>query len=356
MTAAVISVLVVDDSALMRELLTAMLQSDPEIHVAGAARDPLVAREMINRLNPDVITLDIEMPNMDGLTFLKKIMTLRPMPVVMVSALTQERADITLQALELGAVDFVAKPTSDLRQGLDAKKDEIIGKVKMAARARVQFGAQRKQPPKALENLGRNFSSSENIIAIGASTGGVEAIRQILTVLPADSPATLITQHMPPQFTTSFAERLNRICQVSVCEAAHGQRTLSGHVYITPGGRHLELARSGTHYICRLHDDVQVSGHRPSVDTLFRSVAKVAGRNAIGVLLTGMGKDGARGLLKMRNAGSTTFCQDEASCVIFGMPRAAIELGAVETQLPLSRIADGFLASCSDNYMRLTHA
>ncbi len=353
MSAAAITVLVVDDSALMRQMLTAMLQHDPEIEVVGAAPDPYIAREKIKKLNPDVVTLDIEMPKMDGLTFLEKIMTLRPMPVVMVSSLTQEGADATLHALELGAVDFVAKPASDLQQGLADKQDEIIAKVKMAAKARVKSGARGRAPPKVRPQLGSAIASTEKIIAIGASTGGVEALRAVVTVLPADCPAMLISQHMPAQFTTSFAARLNGISQVSVCEAGDGQRVLPGHVYIAPGDRHLELGRSGANYICRLRNGAEVSGHRPSVDVLFRSAANVAGKNAVGVQLTGMGKDGARGLLEMRNAGSATFGQDEASCVIYGMPKAAFELGAVETQLHLSHMAEGFLAACSDKNVRL---
>ena len=353
MTAAAIRMLVVDDSALMRQMLSAMLQSDPEIEVVGAAPDPFVAREKIKKLIPDVVTLDIEMPKMDGLTFLEKIMTLRPMPVVMVSSLTQEGADATLQALELGAVDFVAKPASDLQQGLAAKQDEIIAKVKMAAKARVKSGGRGNLTTKVRPQLRSAIASTEKVVAIGASTGGVEALREVVTVLPADCPAVLIAQHMPAQFTSHFAQRLNGICQVSVCEASDGQRALPGHVYIAPGDRHLELGRSGANYICRLHNGTEVSGHRPSVDVLFRSAANVAGKNAVGVQLTGMGKDGARGLLEMRNAGSATFRQDEASCVIYGMPKAAFELGAVETQLHLSRMAEGFLAACSDMNVRL---
>lgn len=347
-----IEVVVVDDSALMRQMLTVMLEKEPDIKVVGAAPDPYAAREMIKRLNPDVLTLDVEMPKMDGLSFLEKIMTLRPMPVVMVSSLTQEGADATLQALEIGAVDFVAKPTSDIQHGMGEKRDELVTKVRAAAAARVR-SKEPKGGVRVRPNIGNRIASTEKIIAIGASTGGVEAVRDIATVLPADCPAVLITQHMPVQFTASFAERLNGKCRVSVCEARDAQRVLPGHVYIAPGDRHLELAKSGANYICRLRDGETVSGHKPSVDVLFRSVAQVAGRNAIGAILTGMGKDGAQGLLEMREAGSPTFGQDEATCVVYGMPRVAFEIGAVEKQVRLSHMADAVLSACSESNVRL---
>ncbi len=332
-----ITVLIVDDSALIRQMLTKMLDSDPGITVVGAAPDPLSAREMIKRLNPDVLTLDIEMPKMDGIAFLEKIISLRPMPVVMISSLTQEGADIALQALEIGAVDYVGKPTSDLQEGLEKKAAEIISKVKAASRARISARkpANRDTAPVALGS----YKTTEQVILIGSSTGGVEAIREIITVLPPNSPAVLITQHMPASFTSSFAKRLDGVSKVTVCEASAGQRILPGHVYIAPGDQHLELAKSGANYICRLHDGEPVSGHRPSVDVLFESGAKVARSNAVGVILTGMGRDGAEGLLNMRKAGARTIGQDEASCVVYGMPKVAFECGGVEQQFPIGKIA-----------------
>jgi len=336
-------VLVVDDSALIRQLLTRMLSSDPDIEVVDTAPDPLIAREKIKRLNPDVVTLDIEMPRMDGLEFLRKIMALRPMPVVMVSSLTQEGADATLRALEIGAVDFVAKPTSDLQSGLLQKQAEIIQKVKVAAGARVRTRAIADGSPPQMLKSGPGYASTEKIIAIGASTGGVEAVTQILRVLPADSPAVLVTQHMPERFTTSFARRLDGLCAINVSEAQHGVRILPGHAYIAPGSTHLELGRSGANYVCTVERTDLVSGHCPSVDVLFHSVARAAGANAVAAILTGMGKDGADGLLALRRAGAHTIGQDEATCVVYGMPRVAFEAGAVETQLPIGRIAGELL-------------
>jgi two-component system chemotaxis response regulator CheB len=338
-------VLIVDDSALVRQMLGQLLASDPAISVVGAAPDPLVARDMIKSLNPDVVTLDIEMPRMDGLAFLEKIMTLRPMPVVMISSLTQRGADTALRALEIGAVDYVAKPTIGLSEGFVALRDEIVTKVKAAAKARVRplsRGAVVAAPP----SFAAGYSSSEKVIAIGASTGGVEALQSVLTSFPADSPAILVTQHMPALFTASFASRLNQFCAVTVTQAADGERVLPGHVYIAPGGLHLELARSGANYVCKVHDQAPVSGHRPSVDVLFRSVAQAAGANSVGIILTGMGKDGAAGLLDMRRAGASTIGQDEASCVVYGMPKAAYDCGATEIELPLGKIPEHVLFQC----------
>jgi two-component system, chemotaxis family, protein-glutamate methylesterase/glutaminase len=333
-----IRVLVVDDSALMREMIGTMLSSDPEIEVVGAVPDPIVAREKIKQLNPDVVTLDVEMPRMDGIAFLEKIMTLHPMPVVMISSLTQEGADATLRALELGAVDFIAKPAVNLQSGLLAKQDEIVAKVKAAARARVQ---KRIAAPAEGVELKRpfNYSSTEKIILIGASTGGVEALHAVINQLPSDSPAILVTQHMPEQFTASFAKRLDASAKIRVSEAKDGERVLPGHAYIAPGDRHLRLARSGANYICSVKGNERVSGHCPSVDVLFHSAAESAGKNSIGVILTGMGKDGADGLLAMRNGGARTVGQDEASCVVYGMPKVAYEMGGVEVELPLTKIA-----------------
>ncbi len=340
-----IRVLIVDDSALVRQMLTELLQSDSSITVVGAAPDPFVAREMIKSLNPDVVTLDIEMPRMDGLVFLEKIMTLRPMPVLMISSLTQKGADTALHALEMGAVDYVAKPTIGLKEGFIAMRDEIVSKVKQAARARVQPLTQNAQKPtRSVTSAG--YSSSEKLIAVGASTGGVEALHTLLSAFPPDAPAILVTQHMPPAFTAQFANRLDQNCAVSVRQASDGDRILPGHVYIAPGSHHMELARSGANYICRLHDQASVSGHRPSVDVLFRSVARAAGANAVGIILTGMGKDGAAGLLEMRRAGASTIGQDEASCVIYGMPKAAHDCGASEIELPIGKIPDQVLYNC----------
>ena len=337
-------VIVVDDSALVRSLLTEIINREPDLCCIGAASDPLVAREMIRNLDPDVITLDVEMPRMDGLDFLARLMRLRPMPVVMVSTLTERGADVTLKALELGAVDFVAKPKIGIANGLQRLGDEITDKIRIAARARVHrlapaapaagaaAAAAGATPP-----IGR--LSTEKLIFIGASTGGTEATREVLMQLPADAPAVLITQHMPPGFTRSYAARLDGLCRIRVSEAADGERVLPGHAYIAPGGLHLSVERSGANYIARVRDGEPVNRHKPSVEVLFESAARVAGRNALGVMLTGMGADGARAMRAMRDAGSWNICQDEASCVVFGMPREAIAHGAADEVLPLARIA-----------------
>jgi len=342
----VIKVLIVDDSALMRQILATILSSDPDIEIVGTAADPHIAREKIKQANPDVVTLDVEMPKMDGLTFLEKIMTLRPMPVVMISTLTQEGADVTLRALEIGAVDFIGKPTIDMQRGFQAIKDQMIEKVKCAAGAKVSGRARQNADRLGPVPTGPGYSSTERVVAIGASTGGVEAIRAIIERLPADSPAMLITQHMPAKFTGSFARRLNEVASVSVCEARHDQKIVPGHIYIAPGDQHMRLARSGANYLCKLSADPLVSGHRPSVDVLFHSVAKVAGNNAVGVILTGMGGDGADGLLAMRKAGAPTIGQDEASSTVYGMPRVAMEKGGVVLQMGLEKIATGIIQNC----------
>ena len=333
-----IRVLIIDDSAFVRQILTEIMSSDPAIEVVGAAPNPIVARDMIKTLNPDVLTLDIEMPRMDGLAFLERIMALRPMPVVMISSLTQKGADTALRALEMGAVDFVAKPLVGLVEGLPVLRDEIIAKIKTAAMANIRPRASVK-PQLASRPPGASFNSSEKIVAIGASTGGVEALQNLLLAFPPDSPAIVITQHMPAMFTASFATRLNQLCSLTVSQAKNGERVLPGHVYLAPGGYHLELARNGANYVCRVHEEAPVSGHRPSVDVLFRSVAHAAGANAVGIILTGMGKDGAMGLLEMRAAGASTVGQDEATCVVYGMPKAAFDCGAVAIELPLNKIA-----------------
>ncbi|MEZ5934256.1 MAG: chemotaxis response regulator protein-glutamate methylesterase [Alphaproteobacteria bacterium] len=338
-----IKVVVVDDSALMRKMLTAVLESDADIEVAGAAPDALSARQMIRDLDPDVVTLDVEMPGMDGLTFLEKIMTLRPMPVIMVSSLTQKGAKTTIRALECGAVDFVAKPVAPAHEALDTLKSNLISKVKAAFSANViaHKPRQANRPP---VRTGTRQGKTK-LIAIGASTGGVVAVQTILAALPRQCPGVVITQHMPPAFTKSFASRLDQNCGLTVVEATDGERVQPGHAYIAPGSHHLEIGQSQQGFICRLRDGPLVSGHRPSVDVLFESVAKQAGDQAVGVILTGMGRDGAAGLLAMRQAGAATLGQCEASCVVYGMPRAANELGAVAAELPLECIAEGIMSA-----------
>ncbi|MDH2293931.1 chemotaxis response regulator protein-glutamate methylesterase [Cobetia sp. 1AS1] len=398
-----IRVLCVDDSALIRELMAEIINAQPDMQVVATAPDPLVARDLIKRHEPDVLTLDVEMPRMDGLDFLERLMRLRPMPVVMVSSLTERGGEITLRALELGAVDFVSKPRLGIRAGMLEYAETIADKIRAAARARVRpagravtspsaGGAQAGSvlsnstlsnpdqsslpqskpyqpsladrsvaasvsqnmvsqgtvsqdtvPPATAAASRRPLLSSEKLIAVGASTGGTEAIRAVLQSLPADAPAILVTQHMPPGFTRSFAERLNGLCRIAVKEAVHGERILPGHAYIAPGDAHLTLSRSGANYVVTLDQRPPVNRHRPSVDVLFDSVARVAGRNAVGVILTGMGRDGARGLLQMREAGAHTIAQDEQSCVVYGMPREAVELGAAQSVLPLSRISGHLL-------------
>ena len=336
-----IRVLCVDDSALIRDLLSEIINSQPDMEVVAVAADPLVARDLIKLHNPDVLTLDVEMPRMDGLDFLERLMRLRPMPVLMVSSLTQAGSEVTLRALELGALDFIAKPQMGIRHGMLDYSELIAEKIRAAARSRPRQAPSTGAPrPKALQ---APLISSEKLVIIGASTGGTEAIRAVLEPLPANSPAILIAQHMPGGFTRSFAERLDRLCNIAVKEAEDGERILPGHAYIAPGTAHLKLARSGANYVARLDDGPPVNRHRPSVDVLFRSAAESAGRNAIGVLLTGMGKDGARGLLEMRQAGAFTFAQDEASCVVFGMPREGIALGGACDVVSLEHMAERIL-------------
>jgi len=319
-------VLCVDDSALIRDLLTEIINSQPDMEVVAVAPDPIAARDLIKQHNPDVLTLDVEMPRMDGLDFLERLMRLRPMPVLMVSSLTQSGSEITLRALELGALDFVAKPSLGIRNGMMEYANEIAEKLRAAARSRPRQALPNKNAP-VRKALTAPLTSSEKLIIIGASTGGTEAIRSVLEPLPANAPAILITQHMPGGFTRSFAERLDRLCRISVKEATDGERVLPGHAYIAPGDQHLELARSGANYVARLNSGPPVNRHRPSVDVLFHSAAKHAGKNAVGVILTGMGKDGAKGLLEMREAGAATIAQNEETCVVFGMPREAIAMG-----------------------------
>ncbi|HKT72919.1 MAG TPA: chemotaxis response regulator protein-glutamate methylesterase [Steroidobacteraceae bacterium] len=360
-----IRVLIVDDSALVRSLLTDILRSDPNIEVVGVASDAHIAREKIKSLNPDVLTLDVEMPKMDGITFLKNLMRLRPMPVVMVSSLTERGADVTLDALSIGAVDYLPKPKIDLAATLKDYSEELIEKIRTAARASVRaLDPQRAAALQArpshtadavLPKAGgpKHLRTTDRIIAIGASTGGTEAIKDVLIRLPPDTPGIVIAQHIPKAFSTPFAKRMNDCCQMTVYEAEDGQQVLAGHVYIAPGDRHLMVVRDGARYVCRLDDGVPVNRHKPSVDVLFRSVAQNAGRNAIGVILTGMGKDGARGLKEMLEAGSHTIAQDEATSVVWGMPGEAVTIGAAQHVLGLENVA-GKLRSLADA-MDITH-
>lgn len=343
-----IKVLVIDDSAMIRSVMKEIINQEKDMVCVGSAPDPIVAREMIKQLNPDVLTLDVEMPKMDGLEFLERLMRLRPMPVVMVSTLTERGSDITFRALELGAVDFVSKPKMDIARGMTEYAIEITDKIRAAAQSRVRtrkavapMVVDEKFTADAILSRGvpGRYASTEKLIIIGASTGGTEAIKEVLTRLPADVPGILVTQHMPENFTKSFADRLNSLCKISVKEAEHNERILPGHAYIAPGHSHLLLKRSGANYMTELNQGPPVNRHRPSVDVLFRSAANVAGANAMGIILTGMGKDGAQGLLEMKNAGSFTIAQDEASCVVFGMPREAIALGGAQEVLPLQNVA-----------------
>ncbi|BFO57628.1 MULTISPECIES: protein-glutamate methylesterase/protein-glutamine glutaminase [Comamonadaceae] len=360
-----IRVIVVDDSALVRSLLSEIINRQHDMECIGTANDPLIAREMIREMNPDVITLDVEMPRMDGIDFLGRLMRLRPMPVVMISTLTERGAEVTMKALELGAVDFVAKPRVGLSSGLSELATQIVDKIRVAAVAQVrrapaprpadrsaQTGASAPPAP-AATLLGR--LSTEKLICIGASTGGTEAIREVLVQMPADSPAIVITQHMPPGFTTSFAARLNGLCQITVKEAVNGERILPGHAYIAPGGKQFHVARSGANYVAVVDDGPPVNRHKPSVEVLFKSAAAVVGKNAFGVMLTGMGNDGAAAMREMKDAGSYNYVQDEASCIVFGMPREAIAHGAADEVLPLTQIAPALITRLRGATDRLHH-
>jgi len=358
-----IKVLVVDDSALIRNLMSKIINSQQDMETVATAPDPFIARDQIKKFNPDVITLDIEMPKMDGIEFLEKIMRLRPTPVLMVSTLTERGTDVTFRALELGAVDFVTKPKLDISQGMIDYANEITDKIRAAHAARFRLN---RLPPKPVASatsahtdpvtglvvpaqaakglpvnnaLGNRFAATEKLVLIGSSTGGTEALRIILEQLPKDSPAILITQHMPAGFTKSFADRLNQVCEITVKEAAHGERVLPGHAYIAPGDKHLMLGRNGANYICQLSESEPVNRHRPSVEVLFRSGQEVSPRNIVGIMLTGMGKDGAQAMADMKKAGAYNICQDEASSVVFGMPREAIALGAADEVVSLNQIA-----------------
>ena len=346
-----IKVLIIDDSALIRQLLQEILSHDPAIEVVGTAADPLIARDKIKQLLPDVLTLDIEMPRMDGITFLKNLMRLRPMPVIMISTLTEAGADVTLEALEIGAVDFVPKPKLDVASKLQEYADDIINKVKVASVARVRSGTAsipsvdaKLSADAVLQKTSQNFlRTTEKIITIGASTGGTEAIKEVLIRMPSDAPAIVISQHIPAAFSEPFAKRMDGCSAMTVFEAQDGQRILPGHVYIAPGSHHLLVERSGANYICRLNDGPLVNRHKPSVDVMFRSVCQNVGPNAVGAILTGMGDDGARGLKELQEVGAPTIAQDEKSSVVWGMPGEAVKLGGADFILPLEKITDKLL-------------
>lgn len=348
MSDAPIKVLIIDDSALVRKILTLMLRKDPAIEVVGAAPDPIIAREKIKELNPDVLTLDVEMPRMDGLTFLRNLMRLRPMPVVMVSSLTERGADVTLEALSLGVVDFITKPKGDLGNQLTELGEELCAKVKAAAHAKVRGAAPSASlsadavlpPPRR-----RHLNTTDSLIAIGASTGGTEAIKDVLLGMPPDAPGIVIAQHIPPGFSRAFADRMDKLTRLRVKEAEDGDVVLQGHAFVAPGDHHLLIERSGGRYICRINDGPPVNRHRPSVDVMFRSIADCAGPRAVAAILTGMGADGAKGLLELREAGAHTVAQDEATSVVWGMPGEAFKIGAAAEVLPLGRIAHALLSA-----------
>jgi two-component system, chemotaxis family, protein-glutamate methylesterase/glutaminase len=342
-----VRVLIVDDSASVRQVFTTILNEDPDIEVMAAASDPFAAARRLQDELPDVIILDIEMPRMDGITFLRKIMAQRPIPVIICSTLTEQGSDLMFEAFEAGAVDILPKPRVDTRQALMESSTRLRDAVKSAARARVRPRSERRPvieakltadaiiPPPVLS---RSRPATERIVCIGVSTGGTEALRDVLEVLPADCPGILIVQHMPQGFTAAFAKRLNSLCQITVKEAEDGESVRPGYAYIAPGSRHMLLQRTGLRYHIAIKDGPPVSRHRPSADVLFRSAAQYAGSNVLGIIMTGMGDDGARGLLEMRKLGATTRAQDEESCVVFGMPKEAIACGAVEKIVPLSQI------------------
>lgn len=351
-----IRVLVIDDSASVRQMMTQILSADPQIEVIAAASDPFVAAKYIKDDLPDVVTLDVEMPRMDGLTFLRKLMSQCPLPVVMCSSLVEDGSETLMQALEAGAVDIILKPRAGVADFLSEQARRICDTVKGAAQARVQRRTERAPlkpqqklnadamlPPPGTRAMSR---TTEMVVCIGASTGGTEALREVLEALPANAPGIVIVQHMPEHFTRTFAQRLDSLCEVSVKEAEDGDTVMRGHVLIAPGGRHTLLTRQGARYLVSVRDGPLVSRHRPSVDVLFRSAAQSAGANAVGVILTGMGDDGAQGLLEMRNAGARTIAQDEATSVVFGMPKEAIARGAAERVLPLGVIASELFQAC----------
>ncbi len=357
-----IRLLIIDDSALIRQILTQIFNSSADIEVVGTAADPIIARDKIKKLNPDVLTLDIEMPRMDGLTFLRNLMRLRPMPVVMISTLTEKGAGVTLEALELGAVDFVAKPKIDVSNTLNDYAEDIISKVKMAASAHVRalelkplakkagvsvanihtaVAAQPSSPGK------KHFKTTDKIIALGSSTGGTEAIKVVVRSLPVTTPAIVISQHLPAAFSKSFAKHVNEATEMNACIAQNGQQILPGNIYIAPGDQHLVIIRDGARYICQLNDGEPVNRHKPSVEVMFRSVAQNIAGNAIGVMLTGMGADGAKAMKEMKDAGAVNIVQDEASSVVWGMPGEAFRQGAADYVVPLDKVAAQILAIAS---------
>lgn len=355
-----ITVLIIDDSALVRQVLTTIINTSKNLEVIGVARDPIDAREKIKQLNPDVLTLDIEMPKMDGVTFLKNLMRLRPMPVVMISTLTEAGADITLEALEVGAVDFIAKPKIDVQGALQEYTSEIIEKIEIAGKAKVREYKIPVGASKATKKLDAGavlekkegkirFKTTGKIVALGASTGGTEAIKEVLEALPVNSPGIVISQHIPIAFSRAFTDRVNKLCQIEVCEPADGEKILPGHAYIAPGDKHLLVEQSGEDYICRLNDGPPVNRHKPSVDVMFRSVAQNVGPNAMGVMLTGMGSDGAEGMLEMKQQGAFNISQDEDSCVVWGMPGAAVKIGAIDKEFSLRKISKEIVRYCIEN-------
>ncbi len=352
MTGSRVKVLVVDDSALVRQILAQGLALDPGIEVVGTASDPYIARDKIVRLRPDVLTLDVEMPRMDGVEFLRRLMPQYPLPVLMVSALTQRGKRITMEALEAGAVDFVTKPATDVSRNLNSMLAELRAKVKAVSKANVShWKRDGKQPAPRPSTLASKAlaESTDKVIAIGASTGGTEAIRYIITQLPSSMPGVVIVQHMPAGFTKMFADRLDEQSQMNVKEAQTGDRVMPGQVLIAPGDYHMRVRRSGGEYRVNCQQEERVCGHMPSVDVLFRSVAEHVGSNAVGVILTGMGKDGAEAMVEMRKAGARTLGQDQASCVVYGMPKEAYELGAVEKQMPLESIPSSLIKLFTEN-------
>lgn len=350
-----VRVLIIDDSLLIRKILTEIFNSSPDIEVVGAAADPLIAREMIKQLNPDVLTLDIEMPRMDGLTFLRNLMRLRPTPVVMISTLTEKGAEVTLEALTLGAVDFIAKPKVAVVSTLNSYADDIISKVKMAARANVRNDTNRTLRTREVdktpgdvnlktEPVKKRAAAGNKIIALGASTGGTEAIKAVVKGLPAGTPAVVITQHLPAAFSESFVRHIDLVTEMTACIPKHGQTVAAGHIYLAPGDRHMKVIREGSGFVIQLHNGEPVNRHKPAVDVMFRSVARNAGANAVAVLLTGMGADGAIGMKEMHDAGAKTVIQDEQSSVVWGMPGAAFKLGCTDYVLPLEDVAHKILS------------
>lgn len=337
-------VLIVDDSALIRSLLAGIIRQCSELELVGAAADPFIAREMIRQFKPDVITLDIEMPRMDGLTFLEKLMAARPTPVIMISTLTHSHAEATLRALELGAVDFIEKPSLGVAAAFGEYADVIIEKLLAAAKASLHDRSRAQVNPVSYKTP---VVGAEKIIAIGASTGGTEAIKSVLLQLPPNIPGIVITQHMPAGFTESFAKRLDRLTRLTVVESQGEERILPGHVFLAPGDKHLTVVRMGNTYMTRLNDDPPSLRHKPAVDLLFNSVASAAGRNVVAVLLTGMGKDGAQGMLNIKQQGGHTIAQDEKSCVVFGMPREAIRIGGANEITALSDMGEVIVRSLS---------